>query len=84
MAYYSTLETEVYHTCRNCTRGNNIEAENLCKGQPLEARLCEECAGLADPSTSGICVSGTPTPAKQLQKSEPEMRSNPKVKSEPD
>ena len=64
MAYYSKLEKDVYHICKNCTKGNNIEKENLHEGQPPEARLCEECADLISPSISGKCISGTPTPAK--------------------
>ena len=61
MAYYSRLETEVYHICKNCHVGNNIEAENLVEGQPAGSRLCKECADLRDSSN---CTYGTPTPSK--------------------
>lgn len=61
MAYYSKLDPSVYHMCRNCTKGNNIEAENLVEGQPPGAKLCDECE---DKQRRGECVPGTPTPAR--------------------
>jgi len=61
MAYYSKLDTTVYHTCRNCTVGNNIESHNLANGQPAGARLCRDCQQL---QSDGNCTPGTPTPAR--------------------
>jgi len=63
MAYYSTEKDppEVYHVCRNCTKGNNIEKRYLAEGKPPGARLCEDCARL---QRQGQCIPGTPTPAR--------------------
>ena len=64
MAYYSKLQLDIYHVCKNCHVGNNIETENLREGQPAEARLCNTCNDLR---SKGDCTSGTPTPARQIQ-----------------
>jgi hypothetical protein len=40
--WHSVLETDVYHDNTDCTKGNNIEEENLRSGTG-EKRLCEEC-----------------------------------------
>ena len=61
MAYYSKKEPLVYHLCRNCHAGNNIERENLKEGIPTGAKLCDECARLRD---EGKCNYGTPIPAR--------------------
>lgn len=61
MAYYSKLDSSIYHTCKNCTVGNNIEKANLREGQPAGARLCRTCSDLR---SQGNCKPGTPTPAK--------------------
>lgn len=60
MAYYSALEPEKYHVCKNCTTGNNIEARNLREGKPEGARLCKDCAEL---QSKGECIPGMPKPA---------------------
>jgi hypothetical protein len=60
MAYYSALKTGIYHECRNCDVGNNIEKQHLKTGQPEGAVLCERCRTL---KSEGKCVSGTPIPA---------------------
>lgn len=61
MAYYSTADPAIYHLCKNCKVGNNIEAPNLCEGQPSEARLCKICAEML---RKGECTYGTPKPAR--------------------
>jgi len=61
MAYHKKDDPSVYHECRNCTEGNNIEAENIEKGIPQGASLCKKCAELQQ---QGYCQYGTPTPAK--------------------
>jgi hypothetical protein len=61
MAYYSKLNPEIYHICKNCTVGNNIEKHNLVEGQPPGARLCKNCA---DMTSQNRCIHGTPIPAK--------------------
>lgn len=61
MAYYSKESPEIYHVCKNCHVGNNIEARNLREGQPAEARLCSTCDNLR---SNGNCTPGTPTPAR--------------------
>ena len=61
MAYYSTLKTGVYHVCKNCHVGNNIEGRNLRTGQPPEASLCELCKDLRN---AGRCEPGIPIPAR--------------------
>ena len=61
MSYYSKRDPTIYHSCKNCTVGNNIEKENLSEGQPTGARLCKDCADL---QREGRCTPGTPTPAK--------------------
>lgn len=43
--YHSKLkETKVYHNDPNCTRGNNIEKENIVSGDGGK-RLCKLCKG---------------------------------------
>ncbi len=66
MTYYSGLRPEIYHLCKNCYIGNNIEPRNLREGQPRQARLCEVCAELKG---EGKCVLGVPAPAKKLSSS---------------
>ena len=61
MAYYSKEQPEIYHVCKNCHVGNNIEAENLREGQPAGARLCNTCDDLR---SKGDCTPGTPAPAR--------------------
>ncbi len=66
MAYYSSKVGIIYHECRSCKVGNNIEAENLVTGKPTKAkrgkkpRLCKTCAGLQE---KGQCTPGVPKPA---------------------
>lgn len=60
MAYYTKKDLTIYHQCKNCTVGNNIEKTNLVQGQPPGARLCKECQDL---QTKGRCTPGTPSPA---------------------
>lgn len=45
--WYSALETDVYHNNTECTKGNNIEKENIRYGTG-ERRLCDECENLAN------------------------------------
>ena len=52
MAYHSAKRTGVYHTCGNCTEGNNIEPENHRSGKPAGAKLCQTCKRL---TTQGKC-----------------------------
>lgn len=61
MAYYKQAQPEIYHVCKNCHVGNNIEARNLREGQPPGARLCEVCDALRRDNN---CTPGTPTPAR--------------------
>lgn len=44
--WYSALESDVYHNNTDCTKGNNIEAENIRQGDDGR-RLCDECKELA-------------------------------------
>ncbi len=77
MAYYSKLVGKIYHECRNCTVGKNIEAENLATGKPppfkerdgkiKDPRLCKVCRGLYD---NNKCSPGVPIPAKVQKKTE--------------
>ncbi|MBA7631683.1 hypothetical protein ES703_39218 [subsurface metagenome] len=70
MAYYTALGLGIYHECRNCRVGNNIEAENLVKGRPKpfkgrdgkirRPRLCKKCAKLHE---KGRCTPGVPDPS---------------------
>jgi len=63
MAYYSTQKRrpEVYHVCKNCTRGNNIEKRYLAEGKPRGVRLCKICVRL---QRGRKCRAGTPIPAR--------------------
>jgi len=62
MAYWSAVKTDVYHTCRNCTVGNNIEARNLRTGTPpAGSSKCKDCRDL---ERAGKCTPGVPTPAR--------------------
>ena len=61
MAYYSIKVLNIYHVCKNCTVGNDIEKENLKVGQPAGARLCDECKDLQGQYK---CEPGVPTPAR--------------------
>jgi len=40
--YYS-VDSGVYHICRNCTIGDNIESDKLQRGNPGNRRLCHRC-----------------------------------------
>lgn len=42
MPYYSK-DSDVYHTCKNCVLGHNIESDKLEKGKPGKRRLCKHC-----------------------------------------
>jgi hypothetical protein len=57
MAYYSKEVGTIYHKCRSCFAGNNIEHNNMTEGQPRGARLCKICANLA---SLGKCTAGIP------------------------
>jgi len=61
MAYHSTKSEGIYHECRNCDVGNNIEKKYLKEGKPAGAVLCKRCRELKD---QGKCVPGTPIPAR--------------------
>jgi len=61
MAYYTKKDPKIYHVCKNCKVGNNIERENLAQGIPPGTRLCKECEELQDKRQ---CIPGTPTPAR--------------------
>jgi hypothetical protein len=61
MAYHTTKDPKIYHACKNCTVGNNIEKENLAQGIPSGARLCKECQDL---QANNRCIPGTPSPAR--------------------
>ncbi|MBU0611007.1 MAG: hypothetical protein KKI08_24210 [Armatimonadetes bacterium] len=61
MAYHSKLDTSIYHECKNCTVGNNIEKANLKEGKPAGASKCKVCATL---QSEKKCTWGTPTPAQ--------------------
>jgi len=61
MAYHSKKIEKIYHTCRNCHIGNNIEKENLRKGKPYNPRLCRECEEI---QKKGNCEPGIPIPAR--------------------
>ena len=61
MAYHSAMDRTVYHTCLNCTVGNNIEVENQLSGVPAKSRLCEQCRQLQDENKG---QPGIPTPAR--------------------
>jgi hypothetical protein len=57
MAYYSKEVGTIYHKCLGCFAGNNIEVNNMTKGQPPGARLCKICANL---NKIGKCTIGIP------------------------
>jgi hypothetical protein len=40
--YYSR-DSEIYHNCKNCTLGDNIEPDKLKKGDPGNRHLCRRC-----------------------------------------
>ena len=40
--YYST-DSPVYHVCKNCTLGDNIERDKLESGKLGNRRLCDRC-----------------------------------------
>ena len=62
MAYWSAINTGVYHTCKNCTVGNNIESHNLKTGTPPTGSVkCRSCRDLED---GNDCSPGAPTPAR--------------------
>lgn len=62
MAYWSNLRTDIYHTCRNCTVGNNIESRHLRTGSPpIGSVHCKDCRDL---ERTGRCTPGVPIPAR--------------------
>lgn len=40
--YYS-VDSDVYHVCRNCTIGDNIESDKRESGSPGSRRMCKRC-----------------------------------------
>jgi len=42
MPYFS-VDSDVYHTCKNCTLGDNIEKDKLKRGNPGRRHLCQRC-----------------------------------------
>jgi hypothetical protein len=40
--YYSK-DSDVYHICKNCSLGDNIEPDKLQKGAPGRRHLCQRC-----------------------------------------
>ena len=40
--YYSR-DSDVYHICKNCTIGDNIEPDKLERGSPGNRSLCKRC-----------------------------------------
>ena len=42
LPYYSR-DSEIYHNCKNCTLGDNIESDKLQKGNPCKRHLCQRC-----------------------------------------
>ena len=62
MPYWSSAKTGVYHTCKNCTVGNNIESHNLRQGTPPPGAVqCQTCKDLEHQRN---CAPGVPTPAR--------------------
>jgi hypothetical protein len=57
--YYSGLQPEIYHVCRNCRVGNSIDSKNRREGRPRQAQLCEICAKL---QRTGRGIPGMPAP----------------------
>ncbi len=45
--FHSKKNPGVYHTCSNCTEGNNIEKENKVPGTG-GGKLCERCKTLTN------------------------------------
>ncbi len=46
-AYHSIKsDADVYHVCRNCTEGNDIEPENRSAGKGDKKKLCEKCKSM--------------------------------------
>lgn len=41
-SYYS-VDSDVYHVCRNCTLGDNIESDKRRTGDPGKRRKCQRC-----------------------------------------
>jgi len=40
--YYSR-DSEIFHNCKNCTRGDKIESDKLEKGNSGKRHLCQRC-----------------------------------------
>jgi hypothetical protein len=40
--YYSK-DSDVYHNCKNCTLGDNIESDKLVSGSAGKRHLCQRC-----------------------------------------
>lgn len=65
--YYSSKCPQIFHICKNCFLGQNIESKNLIKDQPplvkdgKEPRLCKVCT---KDCIIGECMVGTPIPAQ--------------------
>ena len=75
-AYYSNKPgRDVYHTCQNCTEGNNIEPKNRRSGTGKDKKHCEKCKDL---SQKGQCEQRTNDDAldlwKRIQKSNPDLK----------
>jgi len=61
MEYHSRCSKKIYHICRNCPVGNNIEAENLKEGRPTNSRMCYVCK---KKKKRNKCTRGIPIPAQ--------------------
>ena len=57
MVYWSAKKTNIYHTCKNCTVGKNIESHNLRIGTPyfLSAK-CSDCKELEQQNKSNLDI----------------------------
>lgn len=55
----SAKRLDLYHECRNCTIGKNVESYDVRDGIPPRARLCDECSKL---SKENRCQPGKPIP----------------------
>ena len=46
-AYYSK-DSDIYHVCKNCTLGDNIEADKRDSGSPGKRRMCQRCKDILE------------------------------------
>ncbi|MGO9571065.1 MAG: hypothetical protein ACLP5H_26370 [Desulfomonilaceae bacterium] len=58
VASYYSISENVYHVCKNCSRGYAIEPDKLKTGDPGKRTLCDNCQDIISSDRSMTDYSG--------------------------